>query len=180
MFTFTSGLGQFNYAVLYGSVQYYGGSNPMMQTFTTVAQDGGGTISGLGEWVGLTDATASTMAASSTPTGNYAMFRYWNGTDTNFKCVTSSGTSRTVVDSGVTANNGNFRFEVNIISGSKVVFKINGTEVCNSSGSGSGITTNLPSTSSQLNLMDLVSHVSATDTHRMYLSIPWVYVESDY
>ena len=179
MYIMTSGTNLNNFAGLYGTVGYYGASDPSAQTFTSISQDGNaGVLSNTMEWVGLTDATGTTMAGSATPTGNYAMFRYRNGTDTKFQCVTSTGSSHTIVDSGVTVTTGGFKLEVDILSGTKAVFKINGSEVCNSSGAGSGITTNLPSTTTTLNFMDQVSTI--TTTHRAYISVAWEYVESDY
>jgi hypothetical protein len=57
-------------------------------------------------WTGFTDRTLAVQVASANPAGNYAAFRYVEGTDTVFQCVTKDGTTQTVTSSGITPSAG--------------------------------------------------------------------------
>lgn len=78
-------------------------------------------------WIGLTTADP---AASDSPANNSAMFRYTNGVDTNWTCITRDGATDNPQDSGVTVTGGGlYILEVKVVSTSSIEFYINGTLV---------------------------------------------------
>ncbi|HSX01946.1 MAG TPA: hypothetical protein VLI05_01385 [Candidatus Saccharimonadia bacterium] len=119
-------------------------------------------------WTGLTSVSAATQAASATPTGDYAAFRYDTGAgDSTYKCVTSDGTTVNVINSGVTGDTNGHRFEVRILS-NQVIFILDGNAVCATS-------TNMPRSSTLLTYVDTITTLT---TAAKGIRLPWVYVES--
>jgi len=90
-------------------------------------------------WVGISDGTTNSGSGSDTPAGKFAMFRYsHNAGDTNWKCITSDGSTLTVTDSGVAADTNPHTFEIQFNDSTpNVVFSIDGSVV-------QTITTHLP------------------------------------
>ena len=80
--------------------QYYVGHSLSMTSFQTWYN--ANTADAGNFWTGFTDRTLAVQVASANPAGNYACFRFIEGTDTTIKCVTKDGTTQTVTDSGVT------------------------------------------------------------------------------
>ena len=79
--------------------QFYVGKSLQMTTF--MGWTNSSTSTAALNWLGFSDRTTAVMVASGNPAGNYACFRFQNGTDTNFQCITKDGTTQTVIDSGV-------------------------------------------------------------------------------
>jgi hypothetical protein len=118
-------------------------------------------------WLGLTSATQATMAASATPAGHYAAFRYdTSAGDTKLKCVTNNNTTPTIVDSGVGPTDyPTNRLEIINLT-THHVFKINGQTVCD-------IATTLPSS-----FMRVAGSVTTLSNAVRGLYIGWFYIES--
>jgi hypothetical protein len=91
-------------------------------------------------FAGLSNTVGQTWPASDSPSGKFAMFRFSSiASDTNFQCITSDGSTLTVVDSGVApvANTGNV-FAIEFVDSTPAVnFYIDGALVAT-------ITTHLP------------------------------------
>jgi hypothetical protein len=89
-------------------------------------------ITNVRAWIGVTDQTQITMAASDNPAGNYAAFRFSTiAGDSTIQCITKDGTTQTIVDSLVApvANTGLNLSTVFNDSVPNVVFYINGVVV---------------------------------------------------
>jgi hypothetical protein len=87
---------------------------------------------------GVADNNTNSGGGSDTPAGKYALFRYHNGTDTQFKCMTSDGTTQTIASSGVNVDTAIHIFEIQFNDSTpNVVFSIDGSVVCT-------LTTHLP------------------------------------
>jgi hypothetical protein len=161
---FASGNVSGNTATAIGNPIYNVSANPMLQAYIAIP-----TTSSARVWSGLTDVT---MTASASPTGNYAAFRFdTSASDTNYKCVTNdNGAVATVVDSGVAPGTAGRRLEINIISGSRVEFKIDGAVVCGS------VITDLPAAGTNLRQNHTITTLTGTSRA---LKLGWSYVESD-
>lgn len=125
------------------------------------------------QWLGFTDQTAATMAAGANPAGNYAAFRFVNGTDTHFQCVTKDGTTQTVTDSGVAPSAGFWASTSSnvfqIISNDgvpNVQFYINGTLVATN-------TTHLPTSGTATAWMNVSKSASAIGVGP---NMSWLYI----
>lgn len=108
-------------------------------------------------WVGLTENNGTIQLAGNVPSGNYAMFRYANGTDTTLKCITCDNVTQTIVDSGVTVTaNTIYKLTINLdFANSQVLFYINGTLVAT-------ITTHLPTAATALAWFSGITQTSGT------------------
>lgn len=84
-------------------------------------------------WIGIS--ANSSLTVSDTPTGAYAMFRFSSiAGDTHWKCITSDGTTQTIVDSGITPDTGGHRFGIQFDdTNNKINFYIDGVLVGTSS-----------------------------------------------
>lgn len=119
-------------------------------------------------WAGFTDQDLATMAASATPTGSFAAFRYDTGAgDAAWKCITNDGVSATTADSTVAIADDQ-KFEIILDAGVRAVFKINGQTVCN-------VTTTLPSSV----LHRVVNSITALNAAIKTIYVGWIYVEGD-
>lgn len=76
--------------------------------------------------VGMTVTQGSTMASSSNPAGDYAIFQFDSAAgDTTYKCVTKDGTTQSSrTDSTVAANANARRFRIVVTAGTNVKFYI--------------------------------------------------------
>lgn len=85
-------------------------------------------------WHGFVQNIDSTMAGSDNPGGDYAAFRYSNGTggagDTNYQCITKDNTTQTVTDSGVAADTSGHLFAIIENPGTSYKFYIDGVLKC--------------------------------------------------
>lgn len=153
-----------NVTDIFGNTNYVVSNNPDFQTYVALTA-----TTNIRLWMGLTDQTAATMAASANPVGNYAAFRYdTSASDTTYKCVTKNGTTQTVTNSGTTVSTAGHKFEV-IISGSQAEFKIDGVDVCTN-------TATLPASTSLMRYTDSATTLTAAVAH---FRVAWAYIESD-
>jgi hypothetical protein len=122
-------------------------------------------------WLGMTDQTSATMYASANPAGNYASFRYDTGAgDTNWMCVTKDGATQNIQNSGIAPVAGTgYKFEIIIVAGTVVEFRINGNSVCNN-------TTNLPTANTMLRYVNAIRNLA---NGVRTLNNAWIYIESD-
>jgi hypothetical protein len=140
-------------AGMYGELQWFVGSALQEITSCYLTQ-----TTDCRMWVGFTTSTgAVTMGGSDTPTGQYACFRFSSvAGDTTYQCVTSDGSSHTVVNSGVTGDTNTHRFGISFNDTTpSVSFYIDGSLVAT-------ITTHLPSSGTAMALLVGVAyHTSA-------------------
>lgn len=147
-----------------GGNTYYGspGHRLVYQTHLDPSQD---TVR---IWAGLTTEDLATMAASATPAGSFAAFRYDVGAgDATWKCITRDGVSATTADSGIAIADDQ-KFEIVLDDGTRALFKINGQIVCT-------VNTTVPSD----NVYRVVNSITALDADVKTIYVGWIYVEGD-
>jgi hypothetical protein len=131
--------------------------------------------------MGMSDQTYTTMVGSDTPAGNYAVFMasstgtYTGLTDTtHIVCLTKNGTTQNAVSSGIVAANvGNHKYALwEDVSNSEWHFYIDNAEVC-----GTGITADIPSTSTNLRFVGAISNTTGTSS--ISFNLGWFYAVSN-
>ena len=96
------------------------------------------TTSNISVTAGVADTNTNSGNGVASPAGKYALFRYIHGTDTNWQCMTSDGTTQTLTDSGTAVDTAIHTWEIIFNDGTpNVVFQIDGVTKCT-------LTTHLP------------------------------------
>ncbi len=150
---------------LEGNPNYNSSANPTYQTYASIA---GTTNTRM--WLGFTDQSAATMAASANPAGNYAAFRYDTGAgDTAIKCVTKDGTTQNITNTFTAPTTAGHKYEIDIIQGTEVIFKLDGAEVCTQF-------TNSPAANTMLRYVNTMTTLTNAIND---IRVGWVYIESD-
>lgn len=155
-------------AGIFGGGIWRFGRNPLFQAFVRIQT----TVAAMRTWIGYFDggASLSSIISNDTPGTTYAAFRYSTSAgDTTWKCVTEQGGSRTISDSGITVDTTGREFEVDVTSGTRVVFRIDGAAVCTN-------TANLPSAS--VNARGVI-YTRTLEAVAKNVRIGWLYNEGD-
>jgi hypothetical protein len=123
-------------------------------------------------WVGVTNQTRDTMAASDNPVGQYAMFRYsTSASDSEWKCVVKDGTTQNVVSSGISFATVGFTLEVVFDDAAgNVQFSIDKTLA-------STVTANVPVAGNNLRHMHMYKNLLSSGS--MQFQWGFIYVEID-
>jgi hypothetical protein len=136
------------------------GASPRPGMITTVVIQTGSSTDLANEalWVGNCQQVSGTIMNTSTPVWPTCAFRYFEGVDTNWQCVTVDNSSlQTTTDSGVTVSTGtNYTLTVDQSVSGQVTFWINGNLVATNS-------THIP-TFSTTSLTPCVQNISITGT----------------
>jgi hypothetical protein len=161
---FTSAAASGDTANLYSDTAIYN-SSALPMTFQAYFK--ATTTTSVRDWLGMTNTGVGTMDGNSAPTASYVAFRYdTTAGDSDYQCVSSNGSSHTIVATTVTPTAGH-KFEIDLTS-SQAIYLIDGTVVCT-------ITTNLPAANASM-IMDIGG---ATETaSAMTFDVGWVYVQT--
>ena len=164
---YTTGTTSGNTAGRNGALNYVTGRHIDQLTYAQAAQ-----TTSIRWWSGVSDQTFATMAASDTPTGNYAAFRFSTGaSDTTYHCLTSTGSTQQDQSSGVTADTNFHYMEIKFDdANSQVLFYIDGSLVCTNA-------TTVPASSTALRLAQ--GATTLTNAARN-AEIAWVLMRSDF
>jgi hypothetical protein len=165
--TLTTAASSGQVAGFFGNAIYWLGRNIRFEIYCAQSS-----ISGSGRfWVGV---NASSPLATDTPTTiKLACFRASEtASDTDFQCVTSSGSAETITSSGVAINTAFHKFEIVFNDTTpNVTFYIDGNLVATNS-------TNLPGSSGTALYWQV--GIAATASTARSFSWAWTYVESDF
>jgi hypothetical protein len=117
-----------------GQLQWLTGKNIHWQEYGLIQS----TSSSISVTMGMSDTNTNSGNGSATPSGKYAMFRYIHGTDTNWQCMTSDGSSQTLTNSSTAVDTNAHTWDIKFNDSTpNVVFSIDGSTVCT-------LTTHLP------------------------------------
>ncbi len=162
---YATGAGANSDSGISGNTNYNTSANPTMQTNIRLAS-----TTNTRNWVGFTNQTLATMNGLANPAGIYAAFRYdTSAGDVNWQCITKNGGAQSIANSTVAASTANVELEVSIVTGTSVVFKINGAIVCTS-------ITNLPAANTMTRYVASRRNLAAG---AQSIQVAWMYLESN-
>ncbi len=117
-------------------------------------------------WVGFHNGTANALNNTDTPTLSMAAFRFspTRAGDTNWMCVTNNAGTATVFDTGIAANANLVVLEIEIISGQRVNFYIDGRLVKSQ-------TLTLPSSTASCRWQELVEARAASAVNIKFVQV---------